>query len=384
MTAQSKPALSEPKGHSLAEIASMLDAEVIGDGSYTVTAVAHPALAERADTLVLAMDDGSFAALPATNAEAAIVAEGKALDLAKFKGGLAAKRPRLALAQLLALFPRPPHHTEGIHPTASVDPTAEIGENVSIGPLSVVGPGARIGDNSIILTHVSIGAEAVVGADCMLHEGVRIGDRCVLGTRCIVQANACIGPDGFGYVTPDMGSVEAARKTGEVSATNIDIVRINSIGFVVLGDDVEIGACTCVDRGTLGPTRIGNGTKIDNQVQIGHNVSIGENCLIAGQVGIAGSTKIGNRVVFAGGSGIGDHLTVGDDAIILGRSAVARNVPAKGIWGGTPAAPKDDKVQEIFAISRLPRLIRDFEMLKKTVKALQAGTEAAGRADGQE
>ena len=355
----------------LDEVGAALGATVVGDGGFVVRGVEHPALAEADDRLALAMDDGSFKALAATRARAAIVVEAKEIDLDRFAGGLVVKRSRLALAQLLALFPRPAHIAAGIHPSAAIDPGAEIGEGVSIGPFVSIGPGARIGDGCRIHSHVAIGADVSVGPRTRLHMGVRIGDRCVVGADCVLQPNAALGGDGFGFVTPEMGSVEAARKTGEVSATNVEIVRINSIGNVVVGDNVEIGAGTCIDRGTLGPTRIGTGTKIDNLVQIGHNVTVGENCLIAGNVGIAGSTKIGSRVVIAGGSGIGDHLTVGDDVIILGMSGVARSIPSQEIWGGIPAAPKDEKKIELFNIARLPRLTRDFDQLKRRVAALE-------------
>lgn len=355
----------------LEEVGKVLGAAVVGDGGFVVRGVAHPALADGEDQLALAMDEGSFRALAATKARAAIVSEGSDLDPDRFAGGLVAGRGRLALAQLLALFPRPAHVGDGIHPSAAIDPSAELGEGVTIGAFVSVGPGARIGDGCRIYSHVTIGADVSIGPRTWLHMGVRIGDRCIVGADCVLQPNAVLGGDGFGFVTPEMGSVEAARKTGEVSATNLEIVRINSIGNVVVGDNVEIGAGSCIDRGTLGPTRIGSGTKIDNLVQIGHNVTVGENCLIAGTVGIAGSTKIGNRVVIAGGSGIGDHLTVGDDVIILGMSGVARSIPSREIWGGIPAGPKDEKKIELFGIARLPRLFRDFDQLKRRVAALE-------------
>lgn len=355
----------------LEQVGAALGATVAGDGSFVVRGVGHPGLAEGEDILALAMDAGSFKALAATRARAAIVEEGQEIDLDRFAGGLIVKRSRLALAQILALFPRPARVSEGVHPTASIDPTAEIGQGASIGAFVAIGPGARIGDGCRIYSHVSIGADAGVGARCWIHMGVRIGDRCHVGEDCVIQPNAVLGGDGFGFVTPEMGSVEAARKTGEVSATNVELVRINSIGNVVVGNNVEIGSGTCIDRGTLGPTRIGNGTKIDNLVQIGHNVTIGDTCLIAGKVGIAGSTKIGSRVVIAGGSGIGDHLTVGDDVIILGMSGVARDVPSREIWGGIPAGSKDEKKLELFSIARLPRLIRDFDQVKRRLAALE-------------
>jgi UDP-3-O-[3-hydroxymyristoyl] glucosamine N-acyltransferase len=363
--------LSQPR--TLAELAEALNAELVGDGGITVTAVAHPALASGPETMALALDAGSHKALAATAAGSAIIAPDAELDQSRFKGGLKAGRGRLAMAQLLNLFPRPPVTAPGIHPSAVIDPGATVAGGASVGPFVYVGPGAEIAAGAAAMAHATVGAGARVGADSLLFPGVRLGDHCIVGARCIIQSNAVIGGEGFGYVTPEPGSIESAKASGEITAQNTDIVRINSIGNVVIGDDVDVGANTTIDRGTLGPTRIGNGTKIDNQVQIAHNCTIGENCLIAGHVGMSGSVTVGNRVVFAGGAGVADHMTIGDDAIILAKSGVGRHVPAKEIWGGLPAAPRDAKEQELIAISRLPRAIRDLEQLKREVSRLKKG-----------
>ncbi len=360
-----------PAPRSLSEIAKILGAEVLGDGDMTVRSVAHPALAASEDTLALAMDEGSHRALEMTLANAVIVGADAEVDTSKFTGGLKAARGRLALAQLLGLFPMPPTVAPGIHPSAVVDPSASVSPDASVGPLSYVGPEAEVAPGVAVMAHVTVGAGARLGRDSLLFPGVRLGERCVLGERCIVQSNAVIGSDGFGYVTAEPGSVESAQESGKITAQNTEIIRINSIGNVVLGDEVEIGAGTCIDRGTLGPTEIGSGTKIDNQVQVAHNCRIGENCLIAGQVGLSGSVTVGDRVVFAGGVGVADHMTVGDDAIILGGAGIARHVPAKTIWGGYPALPRDEKAREILAIGRLPRIIRDVDRLKRDVSQLK-------------
>ena len=360
-----------PEPRTLSEIASILGAEVVGDGDTVIDGIAHPALAGSADTLALAMDESSYRALEATTAKAAIIAADAELDTAKFSGGLKAARSRLALAQLLGLFPMPPTIAPGVHPSAVIDPAATVSPDASVGPLSYVGPEADVAAGAAIMAHVTVGAGAKIGPDSLLFPGVRIGERCEVGARCILQGNVVIGGEGFGYVTREPGSVEAARESGEITAQNTEIIRINSIGNVVLGDEVEVGAGTCIDRGTLGPTEIGRGTKIDNQVQIAHNCRIGENCLIAGQVGISGSVTVGNRVVFAGGVGVADHMTVGDDAIILAGSGVARHVPPKQVWGGYPAGPKDEKAREIIAISRLPNVLRELDRLKRAVSQLK-------------
>ncbi len=363
----------QPEPRSLTEIAEILDADVVGDGGFVVRAVAYPALAEGEDVLALAMDKGSFAALAATRAGAVAVAPGSEVDLDRFRGGLVFKRPRLALAQLLALFPRPVAYAEGIHPTAVIDETAQVAADAAIGPYAVVGARARIGAGAVLGPQVTIGADAVVGDGCYLHAGVRIGDRCILGAGCILHFNVAIGADGFGFVTPEESSIELAKRTGEVTARNTELVRINSIGTVMIGDGVEIGAGSCVDRGTLGPTRIGSGTKIDNLVQIGHNVTVGENCMIAGQAGVAGSTKIGDRVVIGGHSGVADHLTVGDDAIITGMAAVIANVDGAKVYGGYPARPWKQTVALEMDQMRIGRALRDLQALSRKVKRLEEG-----------
>jgi UDP-3-O-[3-hydroxymyristoyl] glucosamine N-acyltransferase len=363
-----------PAARSLGDIAAAIGAELVGDGALKVTAVAHPALAASDDTLALGMDEGSERALEATKAGSAAVAKGRHDILQRFRGGLVVERPRFALAQLLALFDRPPNVAPGVHASAVVDPSASLGDGVAIGPLCYLGPRARIGAGTRLLSHVTVGADAVLGADCLLHAGVRIGERCVLGERVIVQANAVVGSDGFGFVTPEKGSIESARENeGRVLARNTGITRINSIGHVIVGDDCEIGAGTCIDRGTLAATRIGRGTKIDNLVQIAHNCTVGENCLIAGMVGLSGSVSIGNRVVLAGNVGVADRVQIGDDAIIMAKSGVGQHVPAREIWGGAPARPRGEIAATLLHTMRLPRMRRDLEQIKTKLEKLEAG-----------
>jgi UDP-3-O-[3-hydroxymyristoyl] glucosamine N-acyltransferase len=330
--------------------------------------------------LALAMEEGAEKALARTKATTAAVAEGRADALAGMKGGIVVTRPRLALAQLLQIFDRPPISPPGVHPSAIVEPTAIVGADAAIGPLCYVGARARIGARTRLLAQVTIGADSRVGEDCLLHSGVRIGDRCEVGHRVIVQANAVIGADGFSYVTPEKGSIETAKETGRVEAQNVDLVRINSIGNVEIQDEAEIGAGTMVARGTLGPTRIGRGTKIDNLVQVGHNCTIGSNCLIAGNVGLAGSVKLGDRVSLGGGVGIADHLTIGDDSILIAGSGVWQSIPPRQIWGGYPAMPWDESRGYYLHVKRLPRLLRDFIALRERVaelgKKLLAGGDA--------
>ncbi len=377
------PLLAPPEPHTLNDLAAMLGAEPVGDGDFAVRAVAHPVFAQHRETLALAMDEGSHALLGRTHAGAAIVRRGMEIDTGRFAGGLVVEgRHRVALAALTRLFSPSLHYRPGIHPSAVVDAEAKVRDGASIGPLCVIGPGATVGPGAVLLSQVTVAAGALVGAGSILHPGVRIGENCVVGQGCILHHNASIGSDGFGFVTPEKGSVEQARGSGEVTAFNHEILRVDSLGTVIVGDSVEIGASTCIDRGTLGPTRIGAGTKIDNLVHIAHNVAIGENAMIAGNVGIAGSVKIGDRVVIGGAAGIGDHVTVGDDAIVGAKSGVTGDIAPRAIYFGYPARP----IRQMMALERdklrAGRTLRNLkERLDRLEKAAAREPDEPGPAD---
>ncbi len=359
----------------LSEIAEALRASLVGDGSIEIARVVHPSEATGADDLALAMETEALAQLSRSAARAAVVAEGADVPNGAVDGYIVVSRPRYAMAGLTQLFNRPVHAPPGIHPTAVVERGAELGAEVSIGAHVYVGPDTRIGAGTILMAQVTVGAGARIGKGCLLHPGVRIGERVVIGERVIIHHNASIGADGFSFVTPERGSVESAKATGRVEATNVAIVRINSIGTVEIADDVEIGACTSIDRGTVSATRIGRNTKIDDLVMIGHNVVIGENCMICGQVGIAGSTRIGDRVVLAGQVGVADHIEIGDDVVIGAGSGVGRDVPAKSVYLGYPAMPKQEVMRQLLALRRLESLFSDIADLKKRVKAVESSTK---------
>jgi UDP-3-O-[3-hydroxymyristoyl] glucosamine N-acyltransferase len=290
-------------------------------------------------------------------AQAAILWPGADWQALGLRAAIFAPRHRYALAGVTRVFDHPIEIAPGIHPLAVVDPSAALGEGCAVGPFAVIGARARIGDRARILSHASIGAGAVIGADALLHAGARIGDRVRIGDRFIAQPGAVVGADGFSYVTPTPGHVETARAAGVLSEAQDAYVRINSLGSVVLGDDVEIGANSCIDRGTIADTTVGNGTKIDNLVQIGHNVRIGHTCLLCGQSGVGGSTVIGDRVVIGGKASIADHLRVGSDVVITGNSGVASHVGPNRIMMGYPAVRMDQNVEMYKALRRLPRLL---------------------------
>lgn len=357
----------------LSEIAAALDARVVGDGSIEIERPVHPADAKTSRDLALAMEPATLELLASSPARAALVRDDSKLPQGALDGYIVVGRPRYAMAQIVDLFPAPPHAEPGIHPSAVIAKDATLGRDVRVGPFCYVGPRASIGDGTTLLSHVTVSAEAKLGRHCLVYPGVRIGERVVIGARAILHHNASIGADGFSFVTPAPGSVETIKTTGEIQATNQEIVRVGSIGTVILGDDVEIGACTAIDRATVSATRIGRNTKVDDLVMIGHNCVIGENCMLCGQVGIAGSAVIGDRVVLGGRVGVGDHVTIGSDSVIAAGSLVGSRVPPRSLFYGSPALPKDDAVEQYQNLRRLSRLFKDVAELKKRLEAQGKG-----------
>lgn len=351
----------------LSEIAAAIDARCEGDGELDITRVVHPAEAEGPGDLALAADKSLVPLLNECKAVAALVTVGTETP-ARLAGRLVVVRPRYAMAGISELFERPVHRAPGIHPMTAIDPTATIGRDVSIGAFVSIGPGAVIDDGVVLLSNVSVGAEARIGAGTLIHAGARVGDRVVIGRRCVIQSNAAIGNDGFSFVTPEPGSVETAKATGEVRGTNAVIRRVNSLGTVIVGDDVEVGAGATIDRGTITATRIGSGTKIDNLVQVGHNVVVGENCMLCGHVGIAGSSRIGDRVVLAGQVGVADHIVIGDDCVVGAQSGVGRDVPPRSVHFGTPSQPRKEAFEQLRNVGRLSRLLDDVREIKAALK----------------
>jgi UDP-3-O-[3-hydroxymyristoyl] glucosamine N-acyltransferase len=264
----------------------------------------------------------------------------------------------LAMSGLTALLDPGPDLPDGIHPLAVVDPTAVIGKGTRVGPFVTIGRDVQIGQNARIASHVSIAEGAVIGDNALILQGARIGARVRIGHSFICQPGAVIGSDGFSFVTPEKSGVEEIRETlgsrAEIRAQSW--TRIHSLGAVTIGDNVEIGANVCVDRGTIRDTTIGNGSKLDNLVHVGHNVQIGRDCLICGQVGIAGSARIGDRVVMAGQCGVNDNIFVGDDVICGGATKIFTNAPAGRVLLGYPAVKMENHVEMQKALRRLPRL----------------------------
>ena len=261
----------------------------------------------------------------------------------------------LAMAAVLERFAPPPPWLEGRHPSAVVHETATLGDGVALGPNVVVGPGASVGDRTQLHANVSVADGCRLGADCVLLPGVVVQRDSVIGDRVVIHPNAVIGADGFGYVRGEAG-----------------IRKVPQIGTVEIGDDVEIGAGTCIDRAKMSVTRVGAGTKIDNLVQIGHNVEVGAHCIVCGQTGVAGSATIGDGVLLAGQVAVVGHLTIGAGVQAAGRSAIVEDVPPGRVVSGAPAMPHRQHLREQGATRRLPELVVQVRKLQEQLDRLTA------------
>jgi UDP-3-O-[3-hydroxymyristoyl] glucosamine N-acyltransferase len=326
------------------EIAERLQGEVAGDASMTLTGFA-PADRAKAGDLTFAETEAYFATAEQSAASAVIVA-------GEFKSErkvlIRVQNARIAFARALEIFfpeTRPP---AGIHPLAIIAPTATVDPTAHIGPFCVVDDRAQIGARTVLQGGNFIGADSQLGSDVTLLPNVTLYPRTQLGERVRIHAGTVIGSDGFGYVQD-----EGVHR------------KVPQIGNVIIGDDVEIGANVTIDRGALGPTVIGKGTKIDNLVQIAHNVQIGENCLLVAQVGIAGSTKLGNYVIVAGQAGLAGHLKIGNQVTIAAQSGVMNNIPDGEKWWGCPAMPDVEIKRQIIAVRQLGDLFKRVAELEK-------------------
>jgi len=353
---------------SIREIAQALGAEAAGALDLTVARAAEPAAAGP-DDLALAMDPRYGEGVMRGAARAALLWPGADWQAMGLRAAIFAPRGRLALAGLTRLMDPGPALAAGVHPLALVDPTATLGEGAAIGPFVTIAAGVTLGAGARIASHVSIAEGARIGADALILQGARIGARVTIGARIVCQPGAVIGADGFSFVTPETSGVEEIRETlgARAQIRGQSWTRIHSLGAVTIGDDVEIGANACIDRGTIRDTVIGSGTKLDNLVHIGHNVAIGRDCLLCGQVGIAGSARLGDRVVLGGQCGVNDNILVGDDVICGGATKIFTNAPAGRVLLGSPAVRMQTHVEMQKALRRLPRLHARVAALEKGV-----------------
>ncbi|HZT23306.1 MAG TPA: UDP-3-O-(3-hydroxymyristoyl)glucosamine N-acyltransferase [Verrucomicrobiae bacterium] len=327
-----------------AEIAKLIDGEVVGDPSAVLRNFA-PAESAQAGDLTFAENEDYFARAE-QSAATAIIAEKRFSSATKTL--IHVPNARVAFARALALFFPEQKSPPGVHPTAVIASSAQIDPSAHIGPHCVVGERVKIGARTVLQAGCCVGDDSRLGEDVKVFPNVTIYPRTEIGHRVRIHAGTVVGADGFGYVL-DNG---AHRK-------------VPQIGNVVIGDDVEIGANVTIDRGALGSTVIGKGTKIDNLVQIAHNVEIGEHSIIVAQVGISGSTRLGKGVILAGQVGLAGHLKIGNQVTIAAKSGVMHDIPDGEKWLGIPAQPDKDFKRQVVALRKLPELLRRVAELEK-------------------
>lgn len=343
------------KSYTLAEIAKWVGGVVRGDAGRRITGVSG--IAEASPTEITWLSHDKYSPELRTSRAGAVVVHER-FGETPMPAVLVAD-PALAMSCVLEHFAEPiPRPPAGVHPTACVAASASLEAGVAVGPFAVIGENVRLGEQTVVHAHVAIGDQASVGRECELWPGVVVRERCRLGDRVIVHANTTIGADGFGY-----------QFTGQAHA------KIPQIGNVEIGDDVEIGANCCIDRAKFGSTRIGAGTKIDNLVQIAHNVRIGELCLIVAQCGIAGSTRLGRGVVLGGQVGVRDHIHLHDGVQAAACCCIAKDVPAKMVVSGIPAIDHRHFLREQATARKLPQMADQIKDLIKRIEQLESATD---------
>jgi UDP-3-O-[3-hydroxymyristoyl] glucosamine N-acyltransferase len=342
-----------------ADIAKLLGGEVRGDASLVLRGFAPADRAQPGD-LTFAENESYFTRAE-QSAASAIIVDGPSTSSRKTL--IRVSNARVAFAKVLPLFFPEPAFAPGIHPTAIVSASAQVDPSAHIGPYCILGEKVKIGPRSVLQGLDFIGAEALLGEDVNLFPNVTIYARTEVGNRVRIHAGTVVGSDGFGYVL-DNGTHR----------------KVPQIGNVIICDDVELGANVTVDRGALGPTIVGKGTKVDNLVQIAHNVVVGEHCILVSQAGIAGSTKLGNYVVLGGQVGLAGHLKIGNRVSVAAQSGVMNNIPDGEKWLWTPAQPDRQAKRQMIALQQLPELFRRVKELERKL-GIQAAPSApeAGR-----
>lgn len=358
-----------------AELARAIGATVEGDGAAPIAGVGLLETAGAADLTFIVSAD--LAARARASASRVVIAPPGA-DLPG-KTVLRHGWPKVAFARALALLAPPERPAAGVHPSAVVDPSAELGTGVAIGPHAVVEAGCVLGDRVVLEAGVALGTGVRLGADAWLHAGVVCYRGVTIGARTIVHANTVIGAEGYGYVQEgaDPAAPEAAdwHRYQQHASPH---VRLPQLGTVVIGDDVEIGACCCIDRGTIGATSIGNGTKLDNLVQVAHNVTVGEHCLVTAQVALSGSTTVGRHVTIGGNAGVAEGVTIGDRALLAAKTAVPprKVIPEGAAVIGIPAHLGEKGIAIVAAQTLLPKLVEQVRELRRRLKAVEHELDA--------
>jgi len=342
-------------GHTSGSLAAALGAELVGPADLVIDRLETIDRAKEG-CLTFVRSAAYAAGWPKSAASAALISRGIEIpghDPAK-RALLVVPDADLALNTVLDLFaPKAQRPTPGVHPAAAVDPKATISPAATIGPCCTVGPGATIAEGVVLMSNVSVGAGASIGRGTVVHPGVVIGERCTIGQGCILYGGVVVGADGFGYRPAPDGR---------------GVIKIPHIGMVEIGDLVEIGANSCIDRAKFGATVIGSGTKIDNLVQIGHNTRIGRACLICGMAGLGGSITMGDGVIVGGCAAFADNLTIGSGARIGANAGVMNDIPAKATWWGFPAQDARDAARGYAGLRNLTELSRRVKALEKALK----------------
>lgn len=343
------------RSRTLGELAELVGGEVEGDRDWEVTGVRSLERAGRGDLASL-HDRRYLSAARATGAGAILIPD----DL-EDRDGLPAQRllapaPQLALVRILEELYPAPRPSPGVHETAVIDPTARVAGDAAIGPYAVIGAETEVEAGAVLSAHVVVGRQCRIGPGVVVHPHVSIYDRTELEEGCVVHSGAVLGGDGFGYAPSPEG-----------------LVKVPQVGRLVVESGVEIGANSAVDRGALEETRIGTGTKIDNLVQVGHNVILGPHCVLCGQAGVAGSLVVGKGVVFGGQAGAAGHLEIGDGVQIAGKSAVFQTVQAGEVVAGIPAGPIREWRRQSSALRRLPELLRRVARLERWLSENEEG-----------
>jgi len=329
-----------------------LGATVQGDGSVVITGVAPLETATQGDLTFLG--NPRYAAHLATTRAGAVIVDANARRPPSGSVLLRVPKPFLAFARALQFLTQAERHLAGVQPGAHVDSTARVSPTATVMPGAYVGPDVEIGPRTVIYPNASVLAQARIGEECLIYPGAVVREGCVLGSRVILHNNVSIGADGYGFTRE--------------GATH---VKIPQVGNVVIGDDVEIGAGSCIDRAAMGSTRIGRGTKIDNLVQIAHGCQVGEDVLIVAQSGMAGSTVLEDRVVIAARGGILEHLTIGAGTTVMSLALVTKSLPAGIVVSGNPARPHRQQLKHDALLSRLDGVLERVKSLEIFAKSQQ-------------
>lgn len=334
----------------IAELAQFTGADIVGDPDLEIYALAPLDKAGPGEISFLA---NKRYAKAVDNCSAAALISERALERSDITY-LVTPNPYLAFAKVLTYLHAPNAKPQGVSPHAVVAESAEVGDDVTIAAGAVIGERVQIGSGTIIHPNVVIYPDVKVGSECVLHAGALVRESSILGNRVILQPGAVIGSDGFGFA-PDKE----------------EYYKIPQIGHVVLEDDVEIGANTCVDRGTMGQTLIKSGSKLDNLVQIGHNVKVGSNTVMAAQSGISGSSKVGNHCIFGGQAAMAGHIEAGDNLTVGARGGLTNNTAGNQIVSGVPAFPHREWLKASTTFPHLPRMRREITEMRKKIEQLE-------------